>query len=317
MCMHFQDVRDLTVNINKISSTCDRCNDSNVLLSDGISAFIDSTIPYLYLPLPVCERFESAFGIEWSESVQGYLVNDTLHENLRNQNPSVTFTISNSSLASAPSVNISLPYAAFDLIAEFPLVKNTSRYFPLMRAANDSQYTLGRTFLQEAYIIADYERRNFSVSQCSWNQNAPHNLIAIQSPENQAASGNEHHLSLATVAGTVIGSVAVVFALGLAVWVLYIRRRHVKQPRLKFGETSDDGAGTSGEMTTTGDPIEVDGLSFPGYEIDGKAGHGPELGDSAVAGQELEAALGREVEASHAWPAENGDKDVAPSELPA
>jgi len=43
-----------------------------------------------------------------------------------------------------------LPYAAFDLVADYPLVIDSSRYFPLMRAANESQYTLGRTFLQEA-----------------------------------------------------------------------------------------------------------------------------------------------------------------------
>jgi hypothetical protein len=29
-------------------------------------------------------------------------------------------------------------------------VSNQTRYFPLQRAANDTQYTLGRTFLQEA-----------------------------------------------------------------------------------------------------------------------------------------------------------------------
>jgi hypothetical protein len=29
-------------------------------------------------------------------------------------------------------------------------VKNTTSYFPLKRAANDTQYTLGRAFLQEA-----------------------------------------------------------------------------------------------------------------------------------------------------------------------
>jgi hypothetical protein len=51
-----------------------------------------------------------------------------------------------------PSVDIVLPYAAFDLEASYPLVRHPTRYFPLKRAANDSQYTLGRAFLQEAYV---------------------------------------------------------------------------------------------------------------------------------------------------------------------
>ncbi|KAI4198907.1 MAG: hypothetical protein LQ350_004972 [Teloschistes chrysophthalmus] len=317
------DIRDLTVNINEISRTCEGCIGKDVLLTDSISAFIDSTIPYLYLPLPVCKRFESAFGIEWNESVQGYLVNDTLHEKLTNQNSNVTFTISNSSLgSSAPSVDITLPYAAFDLIAEPPLMRNRSRYFPLMRAANDSQYTLGRTFLQEAYLIADYERREFSVSQCSWTENSPQELIAIQSPDNPAALlGEKHHMSPATIAGTVIGSIMVAVALSLATWIVQVRRRRAKQPlKLKSGESnSEERAETSAELTTTEKAVEVDGASFRGHEIDGVAGHRrPELGDGSVAGQELAAAIcSRELEASHAWPTEIGDKVVAACELPA
>lgn len=113
------DERDLTVEIKSILMTAS--NNSVDLLNNSISAYIDSTVPYFYL------------------------VNDTLHEYLQAQNATVVFSISNTT----QSVNISLPYAAFDLIAEYPLVSNTTRYFPLMRATNESQYTLGRAFLQE------------------------------------------------------------------------------------------------------------------------------------------------------------------------
>ena len=138
------DDRDLTVNIDKVVMTTS--NNSVNLLGSSIAAYVDSTIPYFYLPLDVCQRFEESFGIQWDNDVQAYLVNDTLHESLQAQNATVTFTLGNST----QSVNISLPYAAFDLIAEYPLVTNTTRYFPLVRATNQSQYTLGRAFLQEA-----------------------------------------------------------------------------------------------------------------------------------------------------------------------
>ena len=118
------------------------------LSSRKIAAFVDSTIPYFYLPLDICQKFESAFGITWNNDVQAYLINDTQHRALEAQNASVTSTLSN--LTVGRPVNISLPYAAFDLVADYPLVIDSSRYFPLMRAANESQYTLGRTFLQEA-----------------------------------------------------------------------------------------------------------------------------------------------------------------------
>ena len=141
------ETRDLTVNLDGI--TMDFDNTTIPLLTNGISALIDSTVPYLYLPQDVCESFERAFGIEWSEDVQAYLINDTLHSTLKAKAPSTTFSLGNPS--SENKVHISLPYEAFDLNAQYPLLLNTSsRYFPLMRASNDSQYTLGRTFLQEA-----------------------------------------------------------------------------------------------------------------------------------------------------------------------
>lgn len=138
------DDRDLTVNIDNIFMTTS--NGSVNLLKDSIAAYVDSTIPYFYLPLDVCQQFEESFRLRWDNDVQAYLVNDTLHDSLQAQNATVTFTLGNAT----QSVNISMPYAAFDLVAKYPLITNTTRYFPLMRATNQSQYTLGRAFLQEA-----------------------------------------------------------------------------------------------------------------------------------------------------------------------
>ncbi|KAL8822464.1 MAG: hypothetical protein Q9191_006801 [Dirinaria sp. TL-2023a] len=143
---HNQDIRALTVGISSILYSTDSVRRS--LLNESISAFVDSTIPWIYLPLEVCKQFESAFGIEWDTDHQVYLVNDTLHTKLQAENATVTFTLQ--SLGQAGSVDIALPYAAFDLIAEYPLASNRTRYFPLSRATNETQYTLGRTFFQEA-----------------------------------------------------------------------------------------------------------------------------------------------------------------------
>ena len=128
--------------------------DDNITVLTGpnnsIPAVIDSTTPYIYFPLYLCQQFEKAFGIVWDTDVQAYLVNDTLHQALQSQNSSVVFNLGNSLTALGQGFNISLPYSAFDLIAEAPLVPNATRYFPLMRSSNASQSTLGRTFLQEA-----------------------------------------------------------------------------------------------------------------------------------------------------------------------
>lgn len=142
------DARALTVTMQEI--TFEAGGRGTLLLDSNVSlvAVIDSMTPYIYLPRDVCQNFERAFGLTWNDSVQAYLVNETLHSKLQAQNANVTFSLG-APMHSEP-VNISLPYAAFDLVASYPLLTNRSRYFPLMRADNESQYTLGRTFLQEA-----------------------------------------------------------------------------------------------------------------------------------------------------------------------
>ena len=138
--------RQLVVAIQSITYSTNKTQ--TPLLSEGILALVDSTVPYLWLPQSACSAFESAFGITWDELHNLYLVNDTLHEKLIQENPSVTLQLANS--LTGPSVNITLPYSSFDLVAQYPLVLNTSRYFPLQRASDDNSYTLGRTILQES-----------------------------------------------------------------------------------------------------------------------------------------------------------------------
>ncbi len=139
--------RDLTVGLQKI--TLSTKGKSSELLPEGIFTFIDSTVPQIWLPFAACEAFEKEFGLTWNATVELYLVNDTLHDTLISKNASFTFHIGNLT-EGGPTIDVTLPYASFALIVDYPIVANRTRYFPIVRAANDTQYTLGRTFLQEA-----------------------------------------------------------------------------------------------------------------------------------------------------------------------
>ena len=140
--------RDLVVGLQSISSKISTGHQQQ-LLPSPISTFIDSTIPYIYLPVEACQEFEQTLGLAWDSSKDMYWVNDTLHQSLLHKNLNFTFTIADAT-AGGSTVQIVLPYKSFDLEADYPFQPDTTRYFPLQRAANDSQYTLGRTFLQEA-----------------------------------------------------------------------------------------------------------------------------------------------------------------------
>ena len=141
--------RDLVVGIQSITSVDQNGTSHDLLPSGGILSYIDSTVPYIYLPLTACQAFEEAFGLRYDNTTDLYTVSSSLHAALVEQNPSITFTIGNSETG-GPSINITLPYDSFDLQAKWPLVANATKYFPLKRATNESQFTLGRAFLQEA-----------------------------------------------------------------------------------------------------------------------------------------------------------------------
>lgn len=141
------DSRDLTVGLQGVSASVEGVE--HALLPQGVYSFIDSTIPQIWLPIAACQQFEQLFGLTIDPDTGIYLINDTLHQKLLKQNATFTFTLGINP-EGGQSLEIVLPYASFDLFVDYPTVQNRTRYFPLMRATNETQYTLGRLFLQEA-----------------------------------------------------------------------------------------------------------------------------------------------------------------------
>lgn len=135
--------------IQSIKFSDSETNAKELLPDGGILSFIDSTVPHLWLPLSACKAFENAFGITYDRKTDLYLVNDSLHDTLKQQDASLSFLLGNQ-IEGGETVNITFPYAAFDLNVGSPIVNSSQSYFPLRRAANDTQFTLGRTFLQES-----------------------------------------------------------------------------------------------------------------------------------------------------------------------
>ncbi|KAG0648252.1 hypothetical protein D0Z07_5497, partial [Hyphodiscus hymeniophilus] len=125
------------------------------------------------------------------------------------------------------TISINLPYAAFDLQATYPIFPNATNYFPLRRAANQSQYTLGRTFLQEAYVIADYNRSTFSVSQSLFNENSTEKIIPIYPPFAKTThSGMPKNTLMAITIAVLAG--AMLLTAGLITLCLVKKRRRLR-----------------------------------------------------------------------------------------
>ena len=176
--------RDLVVALKGLTANSTTRSDIDLLKEiDDVTLYIDTTVAEIWLPLAICEAFEEAFGLIYDNTTGLYLVDDLLHQTLLAQNPSITFTFGQT-YTSGEIVQITLPYAAFDLEAKHPYhdLNETTRYFPLRRAEKKEQWALGRTFLQEAYITVDWERSRFSVYQCDWTYGKPSNIVPIISP---------------------------------------------------------------------------------------------------------------------------------------
>lgn len=236
----------LTVAVGSMSAT-NTLQGQFSFTSNTYFSVIDSTVPELWLPLDVCKQFETAFGLTYDPSTDLYLVNDTIRSQLLSNNPTITIKLQNSQTATTTNyTNIELPYAAFDLQASYPIYDNATNYFPIRRAQNDSQYVLGRTLLQEAYLIVDYERGNFTVAPAVFSDPLPAaNLVTITSHNSNSNNNNSSSSGLSTgaIVGIAIGGAAVLaLAIGLF-WFLRRRRAASKPHELQANSASETGSG--------------------------------------------------------------------------
>ena len=235
------DSRSLTVAIQMITAT-NSLKGVIQPLTEGILSLIDSSVPDIWLPIGICEVFEQAFGLSYDPKTDLYLVNDTIHDRLKNLNPLITFRLANG-VDGGSFVDVDLPYAAFDLQARSPIYPTQTNYFPLRRASNESQYTLGRTFLQEAYIIVDYERANFTVASAIFQDPNPQHIVSIHSTNRTAdATHPSRSLRKGAIAGISVGvALTAVIIMTGALWlaIRWWKRRKATHQASMSARSSD------------------------------------------------------------------------------
>jgi hypothetical protein len=224
---------DTIVGIQSISTKF-RNSTTASLLTSGIIATIDTNAQDLWLPPSVCDAFASALGLTYFPDADRYYVTDAARATLQATSPAFIFTIGTAA-AGGSTITIEVPYAAFDLQARYPIFRNPTYYFPIRRAANESQYTLGRAFLQEVYLSVDWERDVFNISQAVFNSPPLDQEIVAIEPVNKtdtlvARPGQpDKPLAAGAIAGIATGVSALLLVLaGLGWW---LRRRKQKAKR--------------------------------------------------------------------------------------
>jgi hypothetical protein len=156
-------------------------------------------------------------------------------------NPTFTFKLGNTAFDDGNGTNIELPYAAFDLQVGWPTYSTNQNYFPIRRSANDTQHVLGRALLQEAYIIVDFERSNFSIAAADFpDASVQSRIVPIQGTGKHL--GGKKVLGVGSIVGIAIGGLVIlVLIAGIVFWF----RRNSKLQKAKIAELEANQASTN------------------------------------------------------------------------
>jgi hypothetical protein len=238
----------------------------SVSMNESLTAIIDTSTPYLWLPQSVCDRFAAELNLQWNETLGVYVFSDGSQYNDYLQNSDLSFTFSLSSydnldnyaqpLALPGVVNITVPSAAFAQLLRYPfnnvirVTDSSVPYFPLKRAAEGGPYIIGRAFMQAAYMVLKYETSSFSLHEALFPVN-PSTNISIVNIDHAPTSPYPSHVEPPPESGGLktpqIVGIAVAAALagsiGLLTWWCCRRRRKSRKAKKggdSLGEMKED-----------------------------------------------------------------------------
>jgi hypothetical protein len=245
--------RDLAVWVKSVN-IIGNGTDSNAripMMSTPFNALVDSAVTPFYLPPTICDSFAKYLDLKYNKTFGMYLINDTEHIRLEDQTPSMEIIISPEA-SGGKDVSILLPYPSLEqhFTHNYPNITSPwTRYFPIRPTTDQSQFTLGRVFLQEAYLIANYELRNFSLAQRDYSSDKPR-IVTIRDPNHPATGDVSNGATYGLIAG---GCALAGLLILLLVWRCQRRRSRLDEEK--------------GRSSTTG-KTELDSTSQTIYELD-------------------------------------------------
>ena len=222
-------------------------------MDDAFHVLFDSATPFMWLPDSICDSFADAFNLTYDDSLDLYNIsNDQYREFQKEDSHEFVFSLSAADnrddfgdpLNMRGVVNITIPIQAFISVAEYPFKGEAIEYgspsvpyFSLRRAGDNATFVLGRSFLQEAYLLTQYDKALFSVHQAKF-PDEPHDdadIVPIEQPvdtpyplQKEVEHGG---LTIPQIAGIVIGISAAVLLTIIAVWFWWRRRRQSRGKR--------------------------------------------------------------------------------------
>ncbi|KAL8770299.1 MAG: hypothetical protein Q9209_003935 [Squamulea sp. 1 TL-2023] len=134
----------------------------NASIIDSIQVTLDPLAPYLHLPQTTCDAIASYLPVSYQSKYKLYFwdTRDPRYDSLVKSPSYLSFTFRALSLPQA-KLTIKLPFQLLNLTLEAPITDTPTQYFPcrspLAGGNHAGGYALGRTFLQAAFLAANWD----------------------------------------------------------------------------------------------------------------------------------------------------------------
>ncbi|UPL00830.1 hypothetical protein LCI18_011764 [Fusarium solani-melongenae] len=163
----------------------------NSSIGSGLKVLIDGCSPYLSLPKSTCDNIAAELPVKFDESLGLYLwdTKSDKYEEIVTSASALVFSFISGSNTDAVKINV--PFMHLNLTLSAPLVDTPTPYFPC-HVNGKGQYVLGRAFLQDAFIGANWHKD----SNTWWLAQAPgrtiqatNNIISIEEKDKTITKG--------------------------------------------------------------------------------------------------------------------------------
>ncbi len=132
--------------------------------SGGIKVSVDGCSPYLTLPQSTCDAIAEHLPVKYNKNLGLYIwqQSDPKYSQIVSSASALDFTFLAGS--NTQRVNISVPFRHLNLTLTGPLVDTDQQYFPCYTGPSGG-YTLGRAFLQDAFVGANWDSKTWWLAQ--------------------------------------------------------------------------------------------------------------------------------------------------------
>ena len=138
-------------------------SDGNTSITGAIPVLMDPASPYLSLPNSTCASITRDLPVTYQAGYGLYFWNTTDPQYLRiTKSPSYlsfTFGLNHSTASTDGNITINVAFQLLDLTLDAPLISTPTSYFPCQPPLSGQQYSLGRAFLQAAFIGVNWGRQ--------------------------------------------------------------------------------------------------------------------------------------------------------------